>query len=573
MKNKRYFMLFIIFFLFSSCTLERPEEDEDIVEVRKVEIVEKIAEPQKNKTLTLSMGGSKNFNPLTNKDARLDKVLTLIFEKIIIIDEYQKTVPNIIDSYEFINNGEGIVLNVRNDVFWHDGEKFTVDDIAFSVSILQYAEDDVIYKENVANISSFSVDSEQNSIQINFKKTSSSNLFLLSFPVIPRHIYEGNLSSEEIIGNGAYKYSKKTNTKEYILEKNSRYFKGAPLIDFVKILVTPDEETNINAFDTGIIDVITTDIINRGRYRGDRETRMYSFPTNEYDFIGFNFENEIFNDLNMRKAIAHAIPKGEIVQSVYLDYAASAEVPFNPSAWYYESTIAKYNYDLALSTQLLTDAGYIKNSENLFADTSGEPIFFEILVNSENLERNNVAEILSARLSYVGIQTEISSLPFDEYLEKIENKDFDLLVGGYNFSAIPDLSFLFHSSNIITGTNIFSYSNEILDEKLDKVKNAKDEVVLLDTLSDLQIYMVDELPCISLVFKRVALLTDKFIYGEINPTEQDIFNNINEWFIYEEIEDVKNKDDIIKPANGTETVDDENSENSENISDTENTDE
>ena len=48
------------------------------------------------------------------------------------------------------------------------------------------------------------------------------------------------------------------------------------------------------------------------------------YTTGEYDFIGFNFDNPILKDRNIRQAIAYAIDKEGLIEGIYLNNAEEA---------------------------------------------------------------------------------------------------------------------------------------------------------------------------------------------------------------------------------------------------------
>jgi peptide/nickel transport system substrate-binding protein len=462
--------------------------------------------PQQGKTITISMRQPKTLNPVLNEDATVARALRLVYENLITLDEYQKATPNLAESYEFSGDGKSVRVVLR-EVYWHDGTLLTPQDVTYSIGILKSAPETAYYKNCARNI--LSSETFSNGVTINFIAPNSSNAFLLDFPIIK--------NGGALTGNGAFKFEATSDAREWSLVKNENYFKKIPLIDNIRILATTDFETDMNAFAQGITDAIATDVLSAGDFLA------VDYSSNDYDFIGFNYQNQIFYDLNFRKAIACAFPKDEILKSSYINAADKALAPYNPNSWFGIANLPEYEYDVSKSKSFLAQTKYDPESAAL-----------RILVNSENLERQNAASILSKNLKSAGINSIVVSVPFEEFEANVKAKNFDILAGGFSLSIPPDVSFMLHSKR--PDTNIFSYRDEILDQKLDKAAAAPNETALGEALADVQNYIAREIPIISVVFRRKALLTGDTLFGVTGPTESNIYNNVNEWFVFEEDE-------------------------------------
>lgn len=537
MKKNIYIMIVLMASISIGCTSTVNKENLN-TEQLPVKTQEIAATPQSGKTITISMRSPKTLNPLLNEDITVDNVLKLIFEPLFLLDEYQKPTPNIAESIELTSDGMSAIIKLKQNIKWHDGELLIANDVVFSLNTIRNSSDLTIYKNTMRNISTFSAIDDYN-LKINFIQPFVGSLYLLNFPVIPAHYYVANNEQTNLnpIGNGAYKFISFENVKEMNLEKNDAFFKGNPLIDKVKVITTPDLETDMYSFDQGVIDEVSSNVLDLASYNAKNDTGVSEFVTSYYDLIGFNFNNTTLNDKNIRKAIAHAVPKNEIVQSIYLGHAIEAETPINPQSWASEPKTVNYGFDLDLSKELIETAGFLKDANgDLSKSVEGNisTLNFRILVNTENQERIKIATILKDNLESIGMKLEIISVPYEEYKEKIKQRDFDLCVAGYNMAVIPDLTFLLHSSNIENGSNIFAYNNEEMNAKITKVFVSKTDADIKTSLSELQIFISEELPCISVVFRKSAVLTNKRIYGEISPTTNNIYANINKWFVYED---------------------------------------
>ena len=155
---------------------------------------------------------------------------------------------------------------------------------------------------------------------------------------------------------------------------------------------------------------------------------------------------------------------------------------------------------------------------------------FRILVNSESKERYQIASKLSDELKTIGIGTTIESVDYSTYMSKLQSGDFDMFIGGWKLSIDPYFGFMFHSiSN--DGLNYGSYSNSDVDALIDAAYTSVNESDMISAYSNLEAKIADELPYISLLFRKSALLVNGRINGNFEPIPYDCFRNIETWTI------------------------------------------
>jgi len=101
-------------------------------------------------------------------------------------------------------------------------------------------------------------------------------------------------------------------------------------------------------------------------------------------------------------------------------------------------------------------------------DINGRKLSFRLLTNSENEIRNKTANMIITNLKDVGIEVVFQlnydgTSQWDIVREKLYNRDYDIVLLGWELSNAIDLSFALHSSQIENGNNFISYKNEKLD--------------------------------------------------------------------------------------------------------------
>ena len=524
MKTRRIAFIFIVL-LFTGCEAAKmiydminAPEDADYEYAAEYPMPEPTERPTfagYGGSLNLSMRLPKTLNPILNEDATVDTILSLMFEPLFILDENLKVVPNIAESIYFAEDGQSAVVTLRNDVYWNDGSSVTTHDLTYTIDELRRAPDGSVYKQNVRIISDY-IRINDREARLFFHEYSASIMYDLCFPLIPEHYYRGGSRDMEPLGNGPYVFESYKGVTELKLTANGDYFKHEPYISSITVLVTADRETDIHAFEQGVVDVISSVFSEQGKYGGKKAINTTVYISSYFDFIGFNYNNDFFHDHRVRAAIARCVDIDEIINAVYVGYAKRAHSPFNPASWLYGESIRTVTYD---PDEAATVFNWLANPDELNGLT--------VLVNIENEERVVIADMLSENLAAAGFGVSVDKVDFTAFNERIESNDFDILIAGAYLPVIPDLGFLLGQDG-----NIFAYEDAEMDELLSGLSDAENEQDFMEYALRIQRYIADETVMIGLAFREYVLLTDARVSGGIKPVMNGIYANIHEWFIH-----------------------------------------
>jgi peptide/nickel transport system substrate-binding protein len=203
--------------------------------------------------LSLSMRPPLTLNPLLNTDATVDTVLKLIYEPLVTLNDTLKPVANLA-SYVFSSDYTSANLTLRDDAIWSDGTPVTSADVIYTVGVLQNAPDDVIYKQCVANIASCETVSDK-TVKLTFIRIYGGQPYMLTFPLIPAHLK--NTADTSPVGNGLYLYGGSVSGDRIKLTSSPYTFHKQALIETVEVMLVPDRQTELHAFNQGLVDVIT----------------------------------------------------------------------------------------------------------------------------------------------------------------------------------------------------------------------------------------------------------------------------------------------------------------------------
>lgn len=528
------FFIIIIFFTSTSCTNVTEQSNEKIKESQEENIV-----PVSGGTLSFSTLNPAHLIPLLNQEEENYYMMKLIFEPLITLDEKNTPQPALAESWTVQDNGNKILFHLRKNIFWHDGESFNAEDVKFTLDALKHKKVDSPYKSYVENIANYQV-VDNFTIEVIFSKGKVGHLENFIFPILPAHRYE---KVEEVvtahkwdpIGTGPYRFEKYQRNKSIILKTNEKYWGKVPYIEKILIKIRNTPEEIIKSFESKDTDLLKAKDLDWDRFTEDKNLCIYSYVTQDDNFIALNHNNELFQDKNVRKAIQIAINRRKILKDIYLGQGEISDVPISPNSWLYNKEQKPFPFQPEKAKQLLERSGWKDSNHNEYVDkefpTGKKEFSFDLIINKDNSIRIQEANKIQRYLKNIGIKVNIVSLSTEQIQQKMESKDFDAILTGWSLSFVPDLSFAFHSNEIEQGKNFISYRNSKVDQLLLSTARTYEEKERKNQYNKLQDKIIQELPYIHLYFNKSAIIVNNRIKGPIHPTDYNIFNNIEQWYI------------------------------------------
>jgi len=529
MKNKKILLALILLlsFVMMSCT--------KAIEQDKADIVIENEKPVEGGAIDIGSVEPGSLNPLLNSSKSYSEISGLIFQSLVEYDKNLRITPVLAQNWGFENGSSKLVVKLKNNVLWSDGESFTAGDVKFSLDTIK-ASKDSIYKNNIEHIYSYKV-KDNETIEIVFDQPFAAAIDMLSFPIIPQHIYKSNLDAVPV-GTGIFKVSEYNKFKSMELIYNDKWNgEGKPYIEKIKVTFINDIEAFSTAFQSKELDLLNTTSYDWEKYSEKKDVNAYKYSTMYYDFIGLNYNNPVFQDKAVRKAMIQGINRRLILSKYLLGNAVVTDVPINPISWLNDGENLMYGYSRSEAENLLKTAGFADSNNDgvLDREVGGikQELKFTLLTNNENDFRKKAAEDIKKNLEEIGFGIEIKLVAFADLKAAIDSKAFDAVLTGYNLSNTQDLSFAFHSTQIENGNNFMSYSNTDMDNLLYQAYTAPDDNRRKEVYKRLQQSFREEIPCISLFFRDAALVVRSKIQGEIKPDAANPYRSIYQWFVPE----------------------------------------
>lgn len=364
-------------------------------------------------------------------------VMDQILETLIDIDGQGNFVPRLAESWEYTEDGLGLVLKLRQDVTFSNGTKFNADAVATVLNA--YINDDTHFAaaSDLALFESVDVIDEY-TVQINTSEPDAGLLTEIAggacMICAPENITNGDFGTNPI-GTGPFVLAEYAEGDHIILKARSDYYrmgvdgKPLPYLDEIYYRILPDDAAKVANLQAGDVDGLDL----QGSANSTLTCMgMPGFVTYQPNYninfwAGFNFGDEALAKLDVRKAVSMAIDRQEIVDVVFEGLATTT--PFFSRAdqgWY--SDYEKYTeYKPEEAKQLLADAGYPDGITLTVSCISREP-------------DNTIMQLMQAQMAKAGITLNLEPMERTAWLSKARTElDYQMLVA-QNGNAGVDLS-------------------------------------------------------------------------------------------------------------------------------------
>ncbi len=464
------------------------------------------------------------INPVYCTERDLVSINQLVFESVVELDDTQKPVPLLADSWTV--EGNVWTFRMRSGIQFHNGLECLAQDVVASYESLLAAGSSNPYYGRLTLIESMTA-LDSLTLQVTGRFSGMITLYAMTFPVMER----STLADPMPRGTGPYWYISYVSGSSFRLERNPLWWKQQPEIESINGRCYYSTAEALEALQTGEINCFSTRSYSAAFNRRLSDYMTVDYPTATYELLVPNLSSSSpMSDVLVRRAVMYAIDRATLVSNAYLEMAQQSEVPIAPGSWLYESQSAVYYYSPERALQLLNEAGW----ENLTGtsrltrigeDGLLEDLEIRIITYTDSLSsvRKNAAEQIGANLSAVGFNVTVDTGTADQVGGAISSGSYDLALIGVNLSEVPYLVPLLTEGGEI---NFSGAHTQEMDALLERTLTAATEDEMLQAYSELQLYLVDRLPILGLAFRTGCLLSTRQLAGLSGSREYDVYNGL-----------------------------------------------
>ncbi|OGG45637.1 MAG: peptide ABC transporter substrate-binding protein [Candidatus Handelsmanbacteria bacterium RIFCSPLOWO2_12_FULL_64_10] len=440
------------------------------------------------RVLVMGRGGdSVGLDPALEDDGESFKVCDNLYDTLVQYKQESTDLePGLAESWESSPDGLTWTLHLRGGVKFHDGTEFNADAVVFSLR-RQYDETHPAHKVegafkywkamSMSDIVREVRAQDARTVVIELKQPNApflSNLAMnfcaiVSPTAVTKH---GRDYFKNPCGTGPFRFKEWIKDDRIVLERNPDHWRGAPGLDRLVFRCIPDNSVRLLELKKGTIDGMDNLIPDfLPEIQKDPNLQFMSQPGMNVGYLAMNGDRPPFDNVQVRRAVNHAVHKQALVDNLFQGLAVPAKNPIPPVMWGYNDDAPGYAYDPDRARALLAEAGLPNGFETeLWAMSSPRPYMPQPL---------KIAQAIQADLSAVGIRAKIVTWEWGTYLNKVENGDHPMaLLGWIGDNGDPDnfLYVLLDKTGAMSrpSQNIAFYRSDELHEVLVEARQASD---------------------------------------------------------------------------------------------------
>lgn len=436
-------------------------------------------------TRTLAVQALPNsFNPYLGSEQSSLAVLTQMFIGLMRIDGLRGAMDYALAESLTPSADQRVwTVKLRPGLKWSDGQPLTAEDVVFTYN--QVIDNPGIpnnYRDFWAYQGSFPKVEALDARTVKFSLSQPFAPFQnnLVAPILPKHVFAQAVKPDDggkvgfnsmwgldaapdsIVVNGPWKLASYRPGARVELTPNPQYFehdvKGRqlPYLRGISLIEAGDPNLALLKFQHGETDayLLRPDDYDLLAPRQQAEHfKIHNLgPSASQLFVTFNqstasdergkplvdpIKSAWFRDRRFREALALAIDKPGLIQSVYQGRALSQFSHLSQLNPFYDSSLQDYGYDLGKAQAELTAAGFKRDSQGQLRDSGGHPVKFELATNSANPERDAICAQLRSQWRKLGISADYRPRLFNLISRQLhEGHDWEVVVFGLGGSAI-----------------------------------------------------------------------------------------------------------------------------------------
>jgi peptide/nickel transport system substrate-binding protein len=447
------------------------------------------------------------LDPRYATDVISERIDELMFDPLVRLDSRGSFTGDLAESVERISPIE-IVFHLRHPVHFSDGRELTARDV-------KYTFDFVIDRANrspkaggLEQIKSIDV-LDDHTIKMTTRGPYAPALEMAMLGIVPDGTPGRRASALDAPpGSGPFKLLDFERDDRVVLARPARLAPVTNAVNGIVFKLVPDPTVRALELVEHICDLAPNDIQPDllPYLRSKDGLDVVTSVGTTYWYLSFNFRDPALRDVRVRRAIAYAIDREEIIRAYLRGTARVATGMLTPENWAYNSDVTTYPYDPRRAGELLDAAG-------LHANRNGMRNL--ALVYKCTPEGTRMAEILQAMLRRVGIELRIRSNEWATFYDDMQRGNFDVAAMPWIGIKDPHHYYMAFDSAMTPprGLNRGNYSNSEMDRLVEAGDVTTDEAERKKIYAQVQKLAADDLPYVSLWWQDNVMVMNREVAG------------------------------------------------------------
>lgn len=412
-------------------------------------------------------------------------------------------------------------FRLRPGLTWSDGVPLTADDIDFTWKLWLNPKFGAAGTATLRKIASAEVSADKLSITFHLKvpfapfivawtDAGSAPLPMHHFASIaPETIKKSSDNLNPAVTNGPFMMSESKPDDHLTMVRNSHYYlasQGLPYLDKVVFRLVGNQNTILKDLQS---DSITSawflDVAKLKSYQALTNYNVVTGPGASYEGLHFDQNNPALKDVNVRKAIAMAVNRDELVKTARQGLAIAGctdhSQDYHPG---YHPDASCLKFDLDAANKLLDDAGWVKGPDGV-RQKNGLRLEFQYSTVAQIVWRQQDEELNQANFQKIGIKVNIQNYPastfFSTFLGTGIPGKYDIGEWATSYAYDPNNEGSFACSQVPpNGSNFNFYCNPQLDALFTQEQATADPTARQQIFNQIDSILLTDLPIVPMFY-------------------------------------------------------------------------
>ncbi|WP_421702848.1 ABC transporter substrate-binding protein [Aliiroseovarius sp.] len=359
-----------------------------------------------------------NLDPTGGAAAAIDEVVYAnIFEGLTRFGPDGSVLPGLAESWEVSEDGLTYTFHLREGVSFHDGTTMDAEDVVFTLDRARAEDSTNAQKALFSGIESVTA-VDATTVAVTLSAPNGNFPFNMAWGdaviVAPESIGD---AATKPIGTGPFVFAEWVQGDHVRITRNDAYWGEAPALAEATFKFISDPNAAFAAMMAGDIQAFPNFPAPEtlSQFEADPRFAVIVGSTEGETILSTNNKAPNLDDIRIRKAIAHAINRQEIIDGAMFGYGTPIGSHFAPHNPDYVDLTGNSAHDPEMAKALLAEA-------------APDGLSLRLMLPPPAYARRG-GEIVAAQLRAVGIEVEISNLEWAQWLEQVfKGKDFDLTI-------------------------------------------------------------------------------------------------------------------------------------------------
>jgi len=477
---------------------------------------------------------ANTLDPINTDVGEAVSVIVNVYDTLVTYDEKTtELVPSLATSLgEVSDDGLTWTFPLREDVAFHDGTPFNAEAVQFTFARLLEEEHPQVYDDarpyRPAFVQMIEEVQAPEPHTVIFKLKEPSAIFLQNLAMFPASIVSptavkkhGADFAVNPVGTGPFQFNRWEREQRIVLSAYESHWRGKPAAEHVIFLPVRESATRIQKIEAGsihIADNLPPSALDE--LAKNPQIVVQQQPGMNVGYLATQTEKPGLKNANIRRAIAHAIDKAELVRIAYGGHAAPAVniVPQSMEFWH-NSNIDDRAFDLeqakALLEQGIQEEGLSLPLEFTLAIMDGPRPYMQ-----QPLE---VASFIKDSLAKIDINVTIEPRAANQHFDYMMAGNHELGLAGWSSDNNDPDNFLYNLLDLDNisqhGNNLSRYRNQELHKILIAAQTELDRDARREMYQRAQQLIFDDAPVIPLIHTTVRIALRDEVQGyQLHPT-------------------------------------------------------